>query len=573
MRYLLRQGLAIRGHEESEGNLTRLVKLRTEDNPTIIQLADSSKYTSPEIMNELVSLMGNHLLRQVLKEIREARWFAVIADETRDITNKEQLSVSIRWVGEDYAIHEDPLGLVQVPKTDAATLTSAIKDVLIRCALPLSQCRGQAYDGASNMSGPRSGVAKRVCEEEPSALPVHCLAHCLNLCLQDVTRQIKPIRDALDLVYEIIGLIKFSPKREYLFKSLQREQSPNSPNLKPLCPTRWTCRTASINAVLENYDILQETFENVNATTQDDYGRKAGGIHILMEKFSTFFGLKLAHLVFSAAEQLSVTLQAKDTTVQDACTAANLAKAFYNRHRELSEFQNFYQKVLAEANDKTEPPVLPRYRHAPKRLDDGSQPHRFTSPEEFYRQHYFQVMESLSGEITKRFEQKGFHVASQVESLIIDHSNGTMCEIPEQMKEVYSRDLNWERLKIQLAMLPDLIESHNEDGLPIKKVTTLRTLCDVLNSSALSKKMFSEVHSLLRLYYTLPVTSATAERTFSVLRRMKTYLRSSMTQERLNNAMILHIYKELTDMLDLNEIAEMFVTVNERRQNYFGSFK
>ena len=66
--------------------------------------------------------------------------------------------------------------------------------------------------------------------------------------------------------------------------------------------------------------------------------------------------------------------------------------------------------------------------------------------------------------------------------------------------------------------------------------------------------MFSEVHSLLQLYMTIPVTSATAERTFSVLRRMKTCFRSTMTQERLNNVMLLHIYKELTNETNLEEI-------------------
>ena len=135
-------------------------------------------------------------------------------------------------------VHEEPIGLAQVSKTDAETLTSTIKDALIRCILPLSQCRGQAYDGASNMSGPKSGVATRIFKEEPAALPIQCLAHCINPCLQDVTHQNKSIRDALDLVFELVGLIKFSPKRAHLFSSLQKEQSPNSPNLKPLCPAR-----------------------------------------------------------------------------------------------------------------------------------------------------------------------------------------------------------------------------------------------------------------------------------------------------------------------------------------------
>ena len=80
-----------------------------------------------------------------------------------------------------------------------------------------------------------------------------------------------------------------------------------------------------------------------------------------MEKFSTFFGLKLAHLIFSASGQLSTTLQAKDTTAQNAFTAARLTQDFKTRQREHASFKTFYEAVVTEAKDKTEPPVLPRY--------------------------------------------------------------------------------------------------------------------------------------------------------------------------------------------------------------------
>lgn len=97
------------------------------------------------------------------------------------------MSLSIRWVGDGFTIHEDTLGLMQLPDTKSATIFSAIKDILIRCSLPVSQCRGQAFDGASNMSGIRNGVQALVKEEVSQALYVHCLAHNLNLCLKDVT--------------------------------------------------------------------------------------------------------------------------------------------------------------------------------------------------------------------------------------------------------------------------------------------------------------------------------------------------------------------------------------------------
>ena len=53
------------------------------------------------------------------------------------------------------------------------------------------------------MKGIRSGVAARIRKDVPQALPVHCLAHCLNLCLQDAGKQINLLRDAIQLVREL----------------------------------------------------------------------------------------------------------------------------------------------------------------------------------------------------------------------------------------------------------------------------------------------------------------------------------------------------------------------------------
>ena len=95
-------------------------------------------------------------------------------------------------------------------------------------------------------------------------------------------------------------------------------------------------------------------------------------------------------------------------------------------------------------------------------------------------------------------------------------------------------------------MLPDLLKAENTANQPtaIHKVTNLNTLCQVMNDVNSSKVMFKEDFTLLKNFLTIPVTTANAERTFSALRCLKTYLRSTMSQPRLNHVMLLHIHKE-----------------------------
>ena len=70
----------------------------------------------------------------------------------------------------------------------------------------------------------------------------------------------------------------------------------------------------------------------------------------------------------------------------------------------------------------------------------------------------------------------------------------------------------------------------------------------------------------------IPITSATAERTFSALKRLFTYLRSTMTEKRLNNCLMLHVHKEFTDSLDLISVAKIFVSAYDERKKYFGNY-
>ena len=112
-------------------------------------------------------------------------------------------------------------GFYNIPNVASDTIVSAIKDSLIRLQLSLSQCRGQCYDGASNMRGKKSGVAKKIQECEQKDLPTHCHGHSLSLGVQDATNNCKLLSDTINNTNEIVNLIHYSPKRENLLGALK----------------------------------------------------------------------------------------------------------------------------------------------------------------------------------------------------------------------------------------------------------------------------------------------------------------------------------------------------------------
>ena len=535
LKFLLQQGLAVRGHKDIQGNLFQLLRVWASDNPDINVWLENKKYMSADIVNELITIMGQSVLRTLLGSIRQASpaWFSVLADEATDVVNREQFNVSIRWVNDEYIVSEEPIGLFCLPDTTASTLTSVLKDILIRCSLPLGLCRGQAYDGAANMQGKRKGLSTMILKENPAAVPVHCFAHCMNLCLQEVGRQISPLRNALDVVRETSRLIAFSPKRSHLF-STKLIESPSAVSIKPFCPTRWTARTTAIEAVLKDYAILIHVMEEINLTTHDDNGLKAHGVLVALEKFETLFWLKFGHLVFGAAEEVSKCLQAKDTSLQEAMSAVNLASAFYKRQRSELSFNYLYDQVVKTARQVgIGSPALPRFRRKHSRVDGGSHPHQFSSPRDYYRHLYFQTCDLLLNELQDRFEGNcNLAPVMALESLLVKAANGedSNTEIESLQDSCFADDLDFTALR---RHLPFLVDGVKQSDPRIRKVTTVQTVCSAMNSNKTYKQMLPEVQKLLRLYLTVPVTTSTSERSFSALKRLLTYLRATMTEKRL----------------------------------------
>ena len=179
-------------------------------------------------------------------------------DETTDISNKEQVTFTIRWVSENLEVNEEFIGLYEVPAIDAATLTAVAKDTFTSLNLSFSKVRGQCYDGASAMKGVRSGIVPRIQELESRAIYTHCYGHSINLATNDALKTSKLLKDTLDMTREITKLMKYFPRREAIFRSLKEGkhleiENDNSPGIRVLCPTRWTVCADSLCSIIDNY--------------------------------------------------------------------------------------------------------------------------------------------------------------------------------------------------------------------------------------------------------------------------------------------------------------------------------
>ena len=127
-------------------------------------------------------------------------------------------------------------------------------------------------------------------------------------------------------------------------------------------------------------------------------------------------------------------------------------------------------------------------------------------------------------------------------------------------------------LKQQLNFYGEDIRSHPE----LQRIPSVSDLCVKLVETRLADD-YHLIHRLLCLILTLPVSTASTERTFSALRIIKNRLRSKIEEEFLDDCMMVHIERQYADSIDNESIIDEFATKNRRVQlkirwsNYFSS--
>ena len=528
----------------------------------------TEKYTSHEVQNEILELMALRVLREICEFLHSTEFYTVMIDECTDVSNQEQVAIILRWVDDQLTPHEEFIGLYAVPSIDSSMLVSIIKDTLVRMNLSLSKLRGQCYDGASNMRGVRNGVAKQLQDVESRAIYIHCYGHSLSLAASDAIQHCKLMKTSLETTHEITKLVKYSPRREGLFDQIKGELTPDSPGVRVLCPMRWTVRAASMHSVIQNYSVLQELWEKaVDVVRDTETIARIRGVAAQMTSFDFFFGLVLGEMLLRHCDNLSKTLQNPHLSAAEGQTVADMTKRTLATLRAEDQFELFWEKVRKMTSElDVKEPQLPRRRKVPLRYESGKAPAEYHStPKVYYRQIFYEALDLITQAIESRFDQPGYRTYRCLEDLVLKAANKE--DYSEELKavtSVYGSDIDAPTLQTQLQVLSANVS---------EKVTNVHDIIAYLRKlSSAEQRLLSAVIVVIKLILVLPATNASSERSFSAMRRIKSYLRSTMSQGRLNHIMVLSVHKDLTDKLNLVDVANDFVSASENCLRVFGHF-
>lgn len=339
-------------------------------------------------------------------------------------------------------------------------------------------------------------------------------------------------------------------------------------NLKPFCPTRWTVRFTSLNSILKNYKRLITFFENLSEESTEA-ATKAKGFVKSMKSFNFFFSIFILRKMFSHVDASNSAIQKKQFHF------GNVKALIENLSETISNLRNQFTVVWAEIEEDRlakdiEPPKQNRKRKIPKKIDNSYNAVKecFENSEEKCRSLYYEIIDNIVNCLKDRFDTKVYTFLGQAESFLFGDD-----EFQKEILEFFGSDIDEERLVLHRNMFLDILRA--KKLLPQTSSNSKYSMKNfgdfllLLKSENHILDLLPELMKFTKLILTLPVTTCTAERSFSTLRRLLTYMRSTMTQARLNSLSILHVHSEVAMNVDLNEIANEFIERCEMRRKIF----
>ena len=416
VKFLAVRGLAFRGSDEkfyslSNGNFPGCLEWLAEYDPFLAAHTERygnsgrgiASYISSKTCDELIRLISSHVMKIILGELKIAKYFSIRVDSTPDITHVDQLTFTVRYVSANDVPVERFLQFVPIASHTAESLYQVIKTTLHELEIPLTDCLGQTYDNASNMSGIYNGVQAKVLNDNPRALSIPCMDHSLNLsgsvaaqsCVQSVT--------FFGIVQKLYVFLSSSTARWNVLREKLKTTGGSVP--KRLNDTRWSARADALQSLNSNYHVYLDVLQQI---AKDPLQKKpshdeANSIIKALTKLETGFLVAFWSCVLKRTNMTSKLLQSEKADLGSSVSLLKSLSAFIRMLRDRSKFDEFVEtgKEISGSPGFSEK----RTKYFRRTADDvGAQGVIVSTSEEFRTSTFLATIDSLLLDLDKRIK-------------------------------------------------------------------------------------------------------------------------------------------------------------------------
>lgn len=588
--FTAQQNIAQRGHDEqrddlsnssdvNRGNFLELIHLRCKDiawlkDKLYSQLQKHAQWTSPVIQNELLQIIADLIRERITNDVRASGWYGIILDETSDISRTEQVSLCL-----SFALNgtkkEAFIGFYSTKSTEGEVLYELVKSSITELNLDLKNIVGKAFDGAANMNGVHKGLSTRMKECSPFGIYVHCYGHVLNLALQDTMTQTEPLRNALGTIQALHNFLEASPKRHALFSDTEVQGEDLKLTLKSLSTTRWSCRWEAVKAVYGQMERIVKALLTLSSDKDPKTYSESRALLTAICDWEFIFGLCLLKVILSNTCSLSRYLQGKTVDVISARRNADMTIQTLRQCRNEESFNSVWQIASAMGlkikkwltNSQFELREARAPRQTPSRrlqalVGEHGQRQTQLTPESYHRINtYYASIDKVLSELELRFRGNDQEILCAL---------GNICNSETPDKESFSRIAKFYNID------GEILEAEQKMYASFRRVRGLgyMTVSEILETMHENDlfDIFPEFSKVVHILAVIPATSCSAERSFSALRRLKTYLRSTMGQQRVSNIALINIERAYANSVvsnDMDHIIDIFGRRNGRDSSFF----
>ncbi|KAJ8891666.1 hypothetical protein PR048_004194 [Dryococelus australis] len=195
-----------------------------------------------------------------------------MADETTGISIKEQLAICIRYFDTNsYEIQEKFFKFIDVVDVSGENIARTILQELDRLNLDISYCRGQAYDGGSNMTGKFKGFQACIAKVQPLAIYSHCANHRLNLAISKAC-SVASISSAIGVIKSVSNIFRESAGRIHKLETEVQDKLPHLKKgkhaFKKMCETRWVEKHDAVLTFLGTLPCLPVVLKTISESSE-----------------------------------------------------------------------------------------------------------------------------------------------------------------------------------------------------------------------------------------------------------------------------------------------------------------
>lgn len=567
------QGTSCKLGEPSSGNFLSLVELLSKYYQPLAQHISRIKkstskvvtYLSNDIQNEFINIAAERVRAHIIHLIKERKYFSIMFDATPDISHNEQISQVIRTVNaskEGVVIEEHFLGFIHMDLKTGEDLANTILKSISEDGLEIENCRGQGYDNGANMAGKYNGVQAKIKQVNPQAVFIPCAAHSLNLVGQNSAAKVLQGKLILGVIQNLYTFFSASPYRWNKLKDHVKI------TLKSQSSTRWSSKFSAVSAVTTQFEkIVEALLDIINSDSTNAHTlTEANALVTQVYTFRFLLGSIIWKMILERINMSSVILQTVNISVGDA------TKHLAGLLEWLIEFKKYgFETAYNLAMEISKEQDLDINSGFGSRITRGRKPSRFchgnddeheqmTPLQKFKHEYFDAILEKITDEFQLRFstmkssnEQFGILWGNDLLKL----GREDMILRANELSSFYAQDLIKDDFIKEIGYLKSAVVPFLEDK-PLEATSAVDILTILFKHEMNSQ--FPNVVTALKIFLTLPVSVASNERSFSKLRILKNYCRSTMGQNRLSNLAILSIEHEIAKSLSYDSVIDDFAT-------------